>query len=374
MNISINRAELLDAAKRAAAIAPANSPLDVLKGVLLEADALNGTLTLTATNLEIALEQKLACPVQEDDALVINARLLAGMLEKLPGDAVVLWREAAIPQLSLQSGPTVYTAAIWERGSFPKVEIPFPEDMVKLSGIPSMAKRTVFAVAEEGDKPFLKCVSLKFTPTGLQAAGSNGKCVITAKGDRNSTGNISLLIPAPSLDKLAHMCGNGDEFRVGTAENNIVFFKENFVYSARLVEGSYLDTEYLTGIVQNSFTVLADVSGLRSALASVLSVEPNGKVMLEFNAQKLTFHCTGVYGNAAAPMEVISLTGVPQGQYWYLSRQLSACLRALNGTVTVGIAQSGLLTLSTEDAFYMQSAVRPDTAQTGQKKSAKKAA
>lgn len=372
MNISINRAELLDAAKRAAAIAPANSPLDVLKGVLLEADALNGTLTLTATNLEIALEQKLACPVQEDDALVINARLLAGMLEKLSGDAVVLWREAAIPQLSLQSGPTVYTAAIWERGSFPKVEIPFPEDMVKLSGIPSMAKRTVFAVAEEGDKPFLKCVNLVFTRDGLQAAGSNGSCIVSAKGDQKSAGNISLLVPAASLDRLARLSRDQDEFRVGSTGNTIVFLKENFAFSARLMQGSYLDTAQVVRSIQNGFTVLTDVAELRNTLSSALCVGADGKVMLEFGGQALTFQCQSAYGNASASMDVIPLTGTPQGQYWYLAPQLTACLKALSGTVTLGVAQGGMLTLTTQNAFYMQVAMRPDAAQPAKK--SKKAA
>ena len=39
LNVTINRAEMLSAIKRASAVAPADSPLDVLRGVLLEADA-----------------------------------------------------------------------------------------------------------------------------------------------------------------------------------------------------------------------------------------------------------------------------------------------------------------------------------------------
>lgn len=39
MNITISRMEMLDTARRMASIAPADSPLEVLRGVLLEADA-----------------------------------------------------------------------------------------------------------------------------------------------------------------------------------------------------------------------------------------------------------------------------------------------------------------------------------------------
>lgn len=64
MIVTINRSEFLDAAKRAASIAPAESPLDVLKGALMEADAANGKLTITSTNMEVALVEKLPCSVQ----------------------------------------------------------------------------------------------------------------------------------------------------------------------------------------------------------------------------------------------------------------------------------------------------------------------
>ena len=62
MNVTINRAEMLCAIKRASAIAPADSPLDVLRGVLLEADAAAGKLTVTSTNLEAALEESSPVP------------------------------------------------------------------------------------------------------------------------------------------------------------------------------------------------------------------------------------------------------------------------------------------------------------------------
>ena len=61
MNITIDRVELLHTAKRMATIAPLQSPLDVLRGALLEADAQNSRLILTATNMELSLRESLPC-------------------------------------------------------------------------------------------------------------------------------------------------------------------------------------------------------------------------------------------------------------------------------------------------------------------------
>lgn len=366
MNVTLDRKELLAAAKRAASVAPAASPLDTLRGVLLEADAAAGMLTISATNLEVAIEQKIRCSPQDDDALVINAALFERMLDKLAGESVTLQRSGETPYFTIPSGDACFRGPVWELGSFPKVEIPFPEDTVKLAGLPALVKRTVFAVDNSAGKPLLKCVNLMFTRDGLKAACSNGNCMVTARGDAGSVGNVSLLVPALSLDKLARMSDNTTEYRVGTTGKSIVFFRENFAYSARLMEGEYIDTNSLLESIANQFTVLTDMLELQNCLSSVVAINPAGKVGLCFQGSLLTMHCGGPCGNAALQMAVIPLTGSPQGEYWFLSQQLSACLHALAGTVTLGIAQGGMLTLSTEDAFYMQPGVRAPSNQAEQ--------
>ena len=375
MKITVNRKEFLAAAKRASAVAPPDSPLDTLRGVLLETDQVNQILTLSATNLEVAIEQKIPCAPQDDDAVVINADLLEKITEKLADETLTLQREGNFPRVTLTSGDARFDIPIWERGSFPKMEIPFPEDTVKLSGLPAVARRTVFAVGiGDGGKPLLKCVNLMFTRDGLKASCSDGTCIVTARGDNESTGNVSLLVPAASLEKLARMSDDSTEYKVGTTGKTIVFFRENFAYSARLMEGEYIDTNPLIASVSYACSVLTDIPELKSCVASVTAVEPNGKLMLRFQGGTLTMRCDGAYGSAASQMEVIPLTGTPQGEYWFLSRQLSACLRALSGTVTLGIAQGGMLTLSTENAYYMQPGVRAPVKDTGHAAGRKKAA
>lgn len=62
-----------------------------------------------------------------------------------------------------------------------------------------------------------------------------------------------------------------------------------------------------------------------------------------------------------------ALTGTPAGDYWFNAKQLVICLKALSGTVTLGIAQGGMLTLATQDAYYLQNAMRPEAQKKTQK-------
>ena len=133
MHITINRAELLAAVKRASTIAPPDSPLDVLKGVLLEADSADGMLTVTSTNLEVSLAEKLPCTVHEDGALVFTAKTLAEMLQRLPEETAELCRRENRGRMTLTSGSAGYSVDVWDMGAFPKPDLPFPEDTVKVS-------------------------------------------------------------------------------------------------------------------------------------------------------------------------------------------------------------------------------------------------
>ena len=101
----------------------------------------------------------------------------------------------------------------------------------------------------------------------------------------------------------------------------------------------------------------------------------DNRTILHFDGNRLTLRCTGEVGSSNAALTVIPLTGQPTGDYCFAVDRLERCMRALRGTVTLGIAQTGMLTLSTEDAFYMQTQLRmtASKAKPARKKAAKAA-
>lgn len=358
----LHREEFLNVIQRAVVTAPADSPLESLECVLLEADHSTQKLTVTATNVELSLEQRLPCKTDRDDALLVNARLLAAMLDRLDGDTVSLEHVFDGTTVTLRSGTASYTVAVYTRGGFPKPQLPFPEDTILLRGLPSMARNTVFAAAREKQQTMLSCVHLCFSDAGLQAVSSDGSCMVSARSAASCSGNRSLLLPAVSLQKLARMCREEDEFRVGTTGKSLVLFREDFLFSARLMEGGYINSDQLMQSVTHLFTVLTDVETLQETLLAVTTVHPNGKCCLSFQGTQLELRAAGSAGQATMAVTVIPLSGTPKGDFWFSARRLLQSLRALSGTATLGMAQGGMLTLSTEQADYLQTAVRPDEA------------
>lgn len=372
MKLTMNREELLSAAKQAAHIAPSDSPVKELECVLVETDSIQGSLTITATNLEVTLKRQLPLHEQKDveGSFAVNAKLFAAMLDELCGEVVTMTLYEN-NQLTLESGSAQYRVSALSGRNYPRMEIPFPEDTVKVSGVPAMVQRTAFAISDNSNMPLLKCVNLRFTKDGLRAVGSDGTCVVSALGDKQSTGDISFLVPAVSLEKLARLCGNSDVFSVGTTGKNIVFLKENFAFSARLMEGRYADTDQMISYLKPSFTALFDAAELRRAVLSVVTLASDNKILLRFKGDRLELVCNGDGGKASTSLEMIPLTGSPSGDYCYSAHLLEKSLRVLSGSLTLGVAQQGMLVLSTEEAFYMQSAMR---LKAGEQKNAEKKA
>ncbi len=355
MNITMNRSELSNAVSRAAGVASASSPVKELSGVLLEADT--GALTVTATNLEIALQQRLPCSTAEDGALVVSVSLFNAMLRKLAGESVTLKQPNDGAALLIESGDAAYSIPTLNRKSYPRIDIPFPEDTVTVRGLSTLIRRSVFAASVQDDNPLLQCVHLRFTKDGVVAVACNGPSLIVAKGDPKSTGDVSFLVPARSLERLARISSDKDEYRVGTTGKEIVFSKAGVLFTARLRRESYVDTDRVINSLQPSFTVLTDVTELRKALEAVLSVDHT--VCLRFDGKLLAILARGFNGSASTVIGVTALRGTPSGQYWQSGKKLHDCLRVLIGTATLSIAQGGMLTLSTEDATYVQSGTRP---------------
>ena len=355
MKFTVSRTELLAAAQNAERIAPRVSAIEILQCAYLQAE--QDTLTVASGNLEIALEQKLPANIQEEGCVVVKALLLSGMLRLLAGERVMFQMKNG--KLTVSSEGAEYTISIMDAASYPRMEIPCPAATVPVSGIPSLTKRTAFAVSEETARPMLKCVNLIFGADGLQAVSTDSFRIASAKGDRESRGNISFLIPAASLEKLAVLVDNREKLQVGTTGKTIVFRKENFLFAARIMEGPYLAVSQVLSNLKQRFTVLTDAALLRDTISQTLSVTgTQNRFSLSFAGNRLTVRCESEYGISETAMDVVALSGEPVGVYWYNPAQLMECLKALNGTLMLEVVQHGALLLKTDELVCFQTAVR----------------
>lgn len=374
LKLEANRLELLSAAQDAERVAPAISPVKLLECALLTIEG--GKLTVCATNLELCLERTIPVAVREEGTVAVNAALLSSMLRLLPGDTVTLAQNDNA-SVTLTGGDAAYTVMSQDPKEYPRLEIPFPEDTVMVSGLPAMTRRTVFAVGNDEKRPVMKCVHLSFAADGLKAVASDGLRIASAKG-QSKGGAVDILIPATSLEKLAQLVRNKDELRVGMTNRTVVFMREGFLFSARVMEGQYLDTDRVLAYAKPEFVILTDAEALRTAMYQAYTVSgDHARFSMTFHGSTIQMTCDSEYGSSATEMEALPLVGNPTGTYWYSPAKLYECLRALSGNVMLKVCQAGTLVMETDEITCMQIAAREPTPYTrGEevKKSARKTA
>ncbi len=355
MRVIANRPELLALYKKAAKLASSNSPIKALEGVLMEADKETQTLRLSSTNMEISIQVTMSAEVRQSGGCVLNAKMGTEMLTLLGGDTVALVLDDK-GSLLVGYNQSRFRVSVLPPQTYPPMELPYPEDTVQASGIPSMVKRTGFAASGDG---VMNCIHLVFSEHGMKAVGSDGTRIMTSKGESKDGASVKMLIPARSMATLAGLVSDKDELSVGTTGKIISFMANNFIFTARLMHGNYIDTDMILSNCKSQFMVLTDGVALWKLVDSASTLAREGTTLaLTFEGNRATIQCDSEYGSAQDSMDVIPLRGIPTGTYYYSAKKLMQCLKAFDGSLQLEIGTGGILLLSDETTSCFLIAMR----------------
>ena len=314
MLVHVKRDELLAIAAQTAKAAPKTATSEAVLGIHVEADSRRSMLTLTATNYEIVIRASMGASVEQSGSVVISAALFPAAIASLPEQDVDLETEHP-GQLTIRSGHARFRLSALSGDKYPMPELPFPDDTLPVSGLRSLARNTLFAVAEDGvPSPPMKCVRLHVGPDGLKASASNGFCIMEADGDKQCKGQIELLLPARSLKVLASLSNDSDVYEMGVTGKSLVFWSGTLLFSARLVE-------------------------------------------LTFGEHEITVSAESACGRSSAPVKALVLNA-PKQPFYYNSRKLLEYLRLEKEKITLEFDKFGLLVVRSGSTRYVQSPMR----------------
>jgi len=266
MKFEVERLAMLAAAKNAARVAPSGPHSEVINGILLESNDDTREVYVTATNHEVSIQQKVMASVGESGSMLVNARMLVGMLTLLSGEFVTF--SADKPEVIIVSGGRcVYSINCLSAAHYSKPVIPFPEETVTMTGICSLAKRTVFATGKDENKLALQCVNIKLRNNAVHATACDGVRLMMIKDSSGSPEEREFMLPGRSLQMLASISKDDDVFEVGDIDTSVVFVRGDMIFTIRkLSTGDYLDTNALLKNVKPIYTAVAEADKIKEAL------------------------------------------------------------------------------------------------------------
>ncbi|MFN3337212.1 MAG: DNA polymerase III subunit beta [Thermomicrobium sp.] len=245
MQLRCQQAELERALHQVSRAVARRSTLPVLSNVLLVAD--EGTLRVTATNLEIALSVTLPAAVLEPGQLSIRADVFSEFIGSLPRQEVVLTvspgntdlrvtcgtAKARIPGIPAEDFPTI--ARIGEQP---------PTATVSSEALREAIGQVVFAAATDDSRPVLAGVLLEFRGQELTLAAADGfrLSVRTLALPQPAATDLAIIVPAKALGELARVLADGEEMvhlLVTPNRSQVLARSGRFEFLSRLIDGSF---------------------------------------------------------------------------------------------------------------------------------------
>lgn len=239
MQLTINRTDLARGLAIASHAVSSKSTLPILANVLLT--AIDGTLKITATNLEIAISCTVPATVAEAGSTTIPSRLLNDFVNALtPGKVTINRIIAGGEGISITSGAHQANIHGLIATEFPNVPLSLAGEhtTIEATELQRLVRLTAFAAANDDARPVFTAINVRFRDGYLTFAAADTFRLAVAQSRISSYSSPDILIPARALVVAARLFDKG-EVSVYPALNQVVFASPDIELITHVVDGQY---------------------------------------------------------------------------------------------------------------------------------------
>jgi DNA polymerase-3 subunit beta len=328
MQLQVTQENLNRALGTVARVANARNPLPVLANVLIK--TANNRLSISATNLDIAITHYIGAKVSEEGSITVPARLMQDFVNSLPAGVI----ELILDETKLHITTDQYNSVINGIAADDFPVMPTMAGGKKWSiAAPLMKKalqQVVFAASGDESRPVLTGVLFHTVDNALYMVATDSYR-LAEKNLGVHPEPISLLVPATAMHDLLRIINDADEeIQITHDDQQVLFHVGDIELVARLLEGKYPDYRKL---IPESFTVQATLK--RADLLNVTKVsslfarESAGSVTIEVDEATSKLSIRSIASQLGENVATATGTIVGNGSITLNSRYLLDGLQAL---------------------------------------------
>jgi DNA polymerase III subunit beta len=330
MQLQVTQENLNKALSVVARVASARNTLPILANVLIK--TVDNRLSISATNLDIAITQHIGAKVLEEGAITVPARLMQDFISSLPSGVIELKLEESKLHISTDKYQSVVNGVVAD--DFPVMPAISSGQTwtINASGLKKSLQQVIMAASSDESRPVLTGVLLQVTDGHLYAAATDSYRLAEKDLGPNDQ-DVKLLIPATAVQDLLRILGDYDEAVSVTHDDQQVLFQANDVdLVARLIDGKYPDYRKL---IPNAFAVEARVSKADfvnvTKVSSLFARESAGSVTINVDEAKQELSIRSVASQLGENTAVASGMITGSGSITLNSRYLLDALHAFAG-------------------------------------------
>lgn len=314
IKLSIDRGVLLRALSHVQSVVERRGTIPILSNVKLE--AAKGQLSLSATDMDIAIMESVAATISEEGAITVPAHMLYEIVRKLQdGSEIEISKASGDAKVHVRAGQSHFSLSSLPVDDFPVMS---EDDLQHSFTITSdeckaLLEKTRFAISTEETRYYLNGVYFHATTDGgasvLRAVATDGHRLARLQvglpaGAENMPG---VIVPRKTIGELVKLIEEGAKgVTISLSETKIKFVCGGAVLVSKLIDGTFPDydrvipsgNDKIMEVDNKAFTQAVD-------RVSVISSEKSRGIKLSLTAGKLTLLASGAeHGTAKEELEV----------------------------------------------------------------------
>ena len=213
-------------------------------------EAKDSKLTLSATDMDISINDKIDCNIQEEGSTTISAHTFYDIIRKLPDSSLIEIISNNGKIMSLRSAQSKFSLGCLPKEDFPIIEIGDLENEFSINSqiFLKLIEKTRFAISNEETRYFLNGIyfhkSKRDNSNFLTLVATDGhrlaKFEFDSKGDDNEIPGV--IVPKKTINELYKLLQDFDgNIKINLNSNKIVFYIENSILISKLIDGSFPD-------------------------------------------------------------------------------------------------------------------------------------
>ncbi len=307
MKLICNGNDLSDAVGKVFKAASTRTTNPVLEGIKLV--ALNGSLTLTATDLELAIEKTIVAQVKIEGETVVPGRFFAEFVKKLTHEQIELTLDTA-NRLKIKYTDSEGILQCLNANEFPPVKELSDAQKFAISKkeFKDLVNKVSFSVSLDDARPMLKGVLLEISDVSLTGVALDGyRLAKSVKPIERTTAMMSAVVPARCLNEIAKLIDDSsDTVEICIQKNYLMVNLEHTKVTTRLLDGDFINYKQ---IIPSNFETIVTIpkehfeSGLERAILLAKS-DKNNLVRFDIKENVMQLSSNSDIGNITEKIPV----------------------------------------------------------------------
>lgn len=312
MKFQADREVLSDAISFVVRLLSPKPQLPQLSGVMIEAK--DNQVVLSVFDYEVAAKVVISAAIDQPGKVLVQARLLAEIVSKLPADSVTV--NFGDSRVQVSSGNSKFSLSSMSTTDYPQTPVtPAISGRVSAEKFSQAVSRVAVAASREEVTPVLTAVMISAKSKELTLVATDRfRVAVSSVEWQGAAADKEVLIPARVISEIAKTFAHeGDlEIALGESEKDMIgFTASNKSVSTATIKGKYPAVMQLFPDSVENFAVVG-THELQDATKRVgLVVEREKPLRYKFEASELSLESIGSDVADASEQVSCSLTGSP---------------------------------------------------------------